>query len=679
MQTDRELLDAYTESRSEVAFRTLVERHLDLVHSVARRVTLNDELARDVSQAVFLQLATRPEKVPQGVKMLAWFHRTTRHKAIDFVRSENRRKRREQIASQRREIEMKPEEELDWNELEPVLDSALEKLSEQDRTLILARFYKSRSHARTARDLGISEDAARMRTKRALEKLRAVLSKRGVLTPAALLGSTVAANAVQPAPAALGVSICSTSMAVVSATVTTAGGTTIFGIGKIYAAALAALVIGIPVIALQLKQNSDLKRDVTQLELRLHQSLRSAGAKPGAPDVHGGKAAKHSDLSLHEILAINDPIARVRELLGYVERVDRERIPEVIDRLRESTPEWDPDGKVAIQLLLKRWAKSDAIAAMKYVDALDIGKAGEEAACVLSVMAAEDPRWAVEWLDDPENNLGKMDWLRDSFAGTIAKEWVRRDSEEAFAWARSVGGVGRSGALVGVLGTIAATDPVGAAQLASGLPADSARTEVVRQIAQAWAGRSPQEAIDWANSLSEGDRKEGVGAVLGTWAERSPEAAAAYVDALPEEQRGEDYAPRVAITWSQHSPEAAANWLIAQQEEGDESWAMGKVMWNWTTADPPAASKWLLGLPPGASRDDAIGGLATAAFAEDPQAAVTWASSIGDRYQRTAALHRTLYRWLASDPATARGWLTSSDILPEHEVQDFLTDTSEKE
>ena len=37
----------------------MVERHLDLVHSIARRVTREDDLARDVSQAVFLEVRYR--------------------------------------------------------------------------------------------------------------------------------------------------------------------------------------------------------------------------------------------------------------------------------------------------------------------------------------------------------------------------------------------------------------------------------------------------------------------------------------------------------------------------------------------------------------------------------------------------------------------------------------------
>ena len=48
--SEEEFLKEFAESRSEAAFRSLVERHLDHVHSVARRVTRNDNLAMDVSK-----------------------------------------------------------------------------------------------------------------------------------------------------------------------------------------------------------------------------------------------------------------------------------------------------------------------------------------------------------------------------------------------------------------------------------------------------------------------------------------------------------------------------------------------------------------------------------------------------------------------------------------------------
>ena len=670
METDRELLDAYIDSRSEPAFRALVDRHLDLVHSVARRVTLNDDLARDVSQNVFLLLATRPETVPPGIKLLAWLHRTARHRAIDLVRSENRRKRREQISSQEQQIAM-TDEPLDWKELEPVLDSALERLPETDRALILSRFYQRRSHADAAHELGISEDAARMRTKRALEKLRSSLGKRGITTTAALLGATVAANAIQPAPAGLATSICSGSMAAAS-TAATAGGAGAFGFGKATLATLAAAAVAVPVILVQSGQKAELKKDIARLEQQLQRSSTSTTSPPPPETTRprGSASDRSASRSLDEILAMRDPLQRMRELVAYAEAIDPAMVPTALAALRENTPEWDPDGKIAAQILLKRWAAADMDAALAFISALDYREATGAATTVLSTLAARDPQRAIAWLEAPENTLAKSDWMRDALTGTITKEWVRRDPAAALAWAEANSGTGRKGALIGVFGTLAATDPEQAARLASQLRADQARTDVIGQIAQAWAERAPLEAIAWSQELEGGDHTRGMAETLGTWAATAPEQAAAFVDRWEGDRQ--DFLPGIGISWAQRDPQAAADWLASQPEGEGRTVAMGAVMWAWTVADPAASSTWLRELPPGPDRDQAIGGLAKAAFDDDPQAAITWAASVDNPERRAQALEIGVREWLRRDPAAATSWLQSTDVLSRSESARLL-------
>lgn len=96
---DRELLDEFLAKDSGEAFHELVDRHLPLVHSTARRVTGNAEAARDVAQTIFLKLARRASRIPRDLPLAAWFHRETRSASVDYVRSEVRRQRREQTAA----------------------------------------------------------------------------------------------------------------------------------------------------------------------------------------------------------------------------------------------------------------------------------------------------------------------------------------------------------------------------------------------------------------------------------------------------------------------------------------------------------------------------------------------------------------------------------------------------
>ena len=176
MKSNQRLLQEFRKTRSEAAFRELVERHLSLVYSVALRVTRNAEFARDVSQTVFLKLAQSSAVPAADLNLLAWLHRTTRNAAIDLIRSENRRRKREAVAHETMKIESSP---ADWSQLESVLEDVLANLSEKERGLILARYYQGHTHSTTAEELGISEDAARVRTKRALAKLQERLGKKG--------------------------------------------------------------------------------------------------------------------------------------------------------------------------------------------------------------------------------------------------------------------------------------------------------------------------------------------------------------------------------------------------------------------------------------------------------------------------------------------------------------------
>ena len=69
-----------------------------------------------------------------------------------------------------------------WELVSPYLDDALMQLGEQDRQAVLLHFFERKTFNEVGRALGSTEDTARKRTSRALEKLRAYLSKRGVVS-----------------------------------------------------------------------------------------------------------------------------------------------------------------------------------------------------------------------------------------------------------------------------------------------------------------------------------------------------------------------------------------------------------------------------------------------------------------------------------------------------------------
>jgi hypothetical protein len=100
-----------------------------------------------------------------------------------------------------------------WKQVAPLLEEAMTRLNEKERTLLALRFFENKSGAETAALLGIQEWAAHKGAARALEKLRKFFTKRGVSSTTAIIAGAISANSVQAAPVALAKSV--TAVAIV--------------------------------------------------------------------------------------------------------------------------------------------------------------------------------------------------------------------------------------------------------------------------------------------------------------------------------------------------------------------------------------------------------------------------------------------------------------------------------
>src|SRR5471030_2870114 len=100
-----------------------------------------------------------------------------------------------------------------WNQIAPLLDGAMEKLSQKDHDALVLRFFENKTFAEVGATLGASEDNARMRVNRALEKLRKFFTKRGVSSTTAIIAGTISANSVQAAPVALAKAVTAVTIA----------------------------------------------------------------------------------------------------------------------------------------------------------------------------------------------------------------------------------------------------------------------------------------------------------------------------------------------------------------------------------------------------------------------------------------------------------------------------------
>jgi RNA polymerase sigma factor (sigma-70 family) len=218
MEDDTELLRRYARDRSEPAFAELVGRRLNLVYSAARRQVGGDaQLAEEVTQAVFTDLARDSARLSQHPVLSGWLYRTTRFKAIDAARAKQRRQTREQETQAMDFASSVPETAADWTRLRPLIDEVAAELSDRDRDAVLLRFFEGRPFAEIGSQLQLTENAARMRVDRALDRLRGLLARRGFTSTAAALAAVLTEQAVTGAPAGLAVRIAGSAVTAGSA------------------------------------------------------------------------------------------------------------------------------------------------------------------------------------------------------------------------------------------------------------------------------------------------------------------------------------------------------------------------------------------------------------------------------------------------------------------------------
>src|ERR1051325_7150114 len=198
--TDLDLLRQFTRDQSQEAFDALLKRHLNLVYSAALRQVRSPQLAEEISQSVFIDLAKTAHSLKPETILTAWLYRVARLTAIDVVRRESRREARERLAA---EMTAMNATSSDWLPIEPLLDDAMESLDDTDRAAVLLRYFENKSLREVGEQLGVSDDAAQKRVSRAIERLREFFAKRGVTVGTSGLVVLISANAVQSAPAAL--------------------------------------------------------------------------------------------------------------------------------------------------------------------------------------------------------------------------------------------------------------------------------------------------------------------------------------------------------------------------------------------------------------------------------------------------------------------------------------------
>lgn len=307
-RTDIELLRHYQDEGREADFAEFVQRHVSLVYSVALRRVHSPQIAEEVAQTVFLDLAQKIPQLQTDTQVIAWLHQLARRTAIDAHRRETRRTARELEAFAMNAHEKETSE---WNQIKPLLDDSLAGLPEPDRAAVLLRFMEGKSFREIGASIGLSEDAAQKRVARALEKLRGILQRQGVTVGAGALAVVLSSQAIQAAPAALAPAIAVTVAKTVTVqSLAVAASKTIFMSALKNSVVALALAGTVALVVHEVNSNRDLRQQNADLQQQLAEAnARAATAMPAAPSADNSGW----NVSLAKLRAENGDLARQRD------------------------------------------------------------------------------------------------------------------------------------------------------------------------------------------------------------------------------------------------------------------------------------------------------------------------------------------------------------------------------
>ena len=322
------LLAEYVRNGSETAFNELVARYINLVYATALRLVGGDtHFAEDVTQTVFVHLARKAHRLPNEVMLGGWLHQNTCHAAATLLRGERRREIRERQAMETKALQDSSEANL--AQLAPILDEAIRQLGERDRLAIILRFFEQRDLRAVGEALGGSENAAQKRVSRALDELRVLLKRRGVVLSSAALGTALAAEAVTAAPVGLATAIAGTALAGAAAS-----GATGFTLIKLITMTQLKLgIVGALVLAgvatpLVLEHQSQAKVSAENQALR--HRLERLGAQPredgrlAGPVAPGDQPQANASHPSSELLRLRGEVGMLRRNAQELERLKQE-------------------------------------------------------------------------------------------------------------------------------------------------------------------------------------------------------------------------------------------------------------------------------------------------------------------------------------------------------------------
>jgi RNA polymerase sigma factor (sigma-70 family) len=656
-----ELLRDYVERQSEKAFTELVALHVNLVYGTALRIVREPQLAQDVAQSVFIQLARKARSVRDGNALPGWLYRVTCSISKDFIRGEHRRRERETEAMNR--IATNSADEGAWQTLAPFLDEAVQQLNRVDQSAVVLRFMEGKSLREVGQCLAMTDDAVQKRVSRALEKLRNHFSRRGITATSPLIMAAFSASSLQSAPLGLAATLAKTSLANAAVTglpslakviIMTKTKTTIL-------VAVITAAVAIPVV-LERQKNARLRQEIVALQwekaaLVSQQSVASPDqdAPASTQAIPAVETTKELLPSVAEIvrkmaalMAGSKPTdaasqsAFALKFAGLVAQIAPDQLDAAL--LAASKLPKSDERTAVIGTLFHRWSEINPRAALAFAtvefQGVELAAAVNEA---VQSWSGQDPDAAfAAWREQTSDPSKRPAWGGDQqgIAKSIFQGLSEKDFQKAADYLKSVDRDYFGSALAG-LGKAAARTEQG-------------RTFFLGQLEQV------SDPVIY-NSAAEG--------FMSQWVVADFASAKSWVEDQPAENRGA-FLRSVGVEYIRQNPSAAADWWLAQAATAkDRSDGLFTIAQTWARSDVDAAGAWLSRQGTGPETDGARMAYAESAVYHDPEVGMKWAQSISQTTLRDQTLVSTWQRWQRLDPAAANRFLDQAGWTKELAAQ----------
>jgi RNA polymerase sigma-70 factor (ECF subfamily) len=161
-------------------------RHAGSVYALARRLLTNPGMAEEVVQEVFLRLWRQPEKFDPARGTLRSYLLTQAHgRAIDLVRSETSRRRREEqdTAGDTERVVENVEHQVVESVMGDRVRDIVAQLPEREREAIHLAYFEGHTYREVASRLDEPEGTVKSRIRSGLRRLGVALAEAGIVAP----------------------------------------------------------------------------------------------------------------------------------------------------------------------------------------------------------------------------------------------------------------------------------------------------------------------------------------------------------------------------------------------------------------------------------------------------------------------------------------------------------------